>query len=97
MNLAWKVKRDFHLHRGRVEPVAKSVQCGSQNYVNTLPLVISISASASDESFFISTAESALAGIAALVPVGSAPELSHKRIASQDARKKRPAAVRVFC
>src|SRR5262249_23053379 len=29
--------------------------------------------------FFISTAESALAGIAALVPVGSAPELSHKR------------------
>jgi len=35
------------------------------------------SASASDESSFISTAESALAGIAALVPVGSAPELSH--------------------
>src|SRR3984885_2248387 len=30
-------------------------------------------------SFLISTAESALAGIAALVPVGSAPELSHKR------------------
>jgi hypothetical protein len=30
-------------------------------------------------SFFISTGESALAGIAALVPVGSAPELSHKR------------------
>src|ERR1700758_4918248 len=29
--------------------------------------------------FFISTAESALGGIAALVPVGSAPELSHKR------------------
>src|SRR5258708_29782570 len=28
---------------------------------------------------FISTAESALAGIAALVPVGSAPELSNKR------------------
>src|SRR5436309_3132829 len=28
---------------------------------------------------FITTAESALAGIAALVPVGSAPELSHKR------------------
>src|SRR6266498_1972670 len=42
-------------------------------------LVISISASASDESGFISTAESALAGTAALVPVGSAPELSHKR------------------
>src|SRR5271157_314249 len=30
-------------------------------------------------SLLISTAESALAGIAALVPVGSAPELSHKR------------------
>jgi len=30
---------------------------------------------------FISTAESAPAGIAALVPVGSAPELSHKRTA----------------
>jgi hypothetical protein len=29
-------------------------------------------------SFFISTAESALAGIAALVPVGSGPELSDK-------------------
>ena len=29
--------------------------------------------------FFISTAESALAGIAALVPVGSSPELSRKR------------------
>ena len=28
---------------------------------------------------YISTAESALAGIAALVPVGLAPELSHKR------------------
>src|SRR5260370_23246963 len=41
-------------------------------------LVISISASASDGSFFISTAESALAGIAALAPVGSAPELSHR-------------------
>src|SRR5262249_34177314 len=33
--------------------------------------------------FFISTAESALAGIAALVPVGSAPELSHKRTEPQ--------------
>jgi hypothetical protein len=44
--------------------------------------VISISASAFDE-FFISTAESALAGIAALVPVGSAPELSHKRTEPQ--------------
>ena len=32
---------------------------------------------------FISTAESALAGIAALVPVGSAPELSHKRTGPQ--------------
>src|SRR6476661_354313 len=32
---------------------------------------------------FISTAESALAGIAALVPVGSAPELFHKRIEPQ--------------
>src|SRR5437660_4616138 len=32
----------------------------------------------SDESFFISAAESALAGIAALVAVGSAPALSHK-------------------
>src|SRR5712691_6851594 len=42
-----------------------------------------MSASASDESFFISTAESALAGIAALVPVGSAPELSHKRTEPQ--------------
>src|SRR5208283_1640671 len=29
--------------------------------------------------FFISTAESALAGIAARVPAGSAPELAHKR------------------
>src|SRR5437868_14697927 len=60
---------------------------GSQNYVNVL-LVISISASASGESLFISspiisTAESALAGIAALVPVGSAPELSHKRTEPQ--------------
>jgi hypothetical protein len=33
--------------------------------------------------FFISAAESALAGIAALVPVGSAPELSRKRTAPQ--------------
>src|SRR5439155_1592351 len=33
--------------------------------------------------FFISTAESALAGIAVLVPVGSAPELSHKRTEPQ--------------
>src|SRR6266436_806162 len=33
--------------------------------------------------FFISTAESALAGIAALVPVGSGPELSHKRTEPQ--------------
>src|SRR6185503_6401092 len=33
--------------------------------------------------FFILTAESALAGIAALVPVGSAPELSHKRTEPQ--------------
>src|SRR6266513_2329826 len=32
---------------------------------------------------FISTAESALAGIAALVPVGSATELSHKRTEPQ--------------
>src|SRR2546427_7522467 len=32
---------------------------------------------------FISTAESAPAGIAALVPVGSAPELSHKRTEPQ--------------
>src|SRR5438876_7797163 len=32
---------------------------------------------------FILTAESALAGIAALVPVGSAPELSHKRTEPQ--------------
>src|SRR5258708_30966402 len=46
-------------------------------------LVISISASASDGSFFISTAESALAGIAALAPVGSAPELSHRRTEPQ--------------
>jgi hypothetical protein len=30
------------------------------------------------QTFLISTAESAPAGIAALVPVGSAPELSHK-------------------
>src|SRR5258708_3636291 len=44
---------------------------------------LNVSASASDESFFISTAESALAGIAALVPVGSAPELSHKRTEPQ--------------
>src|SRR6266478_5175766 len=34
-------------------------------------------------SFLISAAESALAGIAALVPVGSAPELSHKRTEPQ--------------
>src|SRR3954451_9737769 len=45
---------------------------------------ILISALASDESLFISTAfistvASAPAGIAALVPVASAPELSHKR------------------
>src|ERR1700704_4052633 len=33
--------------------------------------------------FFIPTAESALAGIAAPVPVGSAPELSHKRTEPQ--------------
>src|SRR5260370_29158203 len=33
--------------------------------------------------FFIPTAESALAGIAALVAVGSAPELSHKRTEPQ--------------
>src|SRR6266446_1573391 len=33
--------------------------------------------------FFISTGESAPAGIAALVPVGSAPELSHKRTEPQ--------------
>src|SRR5260370_40657041 len=33
--------------------------------------------------FFISAAESALAGIAALVPVGSAPELSRKRTEPQ--------------
>jgi hypothetical protein len=45
----------------------------------TRRLVISISASASDEFFVLSTAESALAGIAALVPVRSRPELSHKR------------------
>src|SRR5258708_25698716 len=44
---------------------------------------LNVSASASDESFFISTVESALAGIAALVPVGSAPELSHKRTEPQ--------------
>jgi hypothetical protein len=37
-----------------------------------------ITESSSDESFFISAAESALAGIAALVPVGSAPAPSHK-------------------
>src|SRR5258708_39972484 len=35
--------------------------------------------SASDEAFLTSTAESAPAGIAALVPVGSTPGLSHKR------------------
>src|SRR6266853_4194192 len=34
-------------------------------------------------SFLISTAESAFAGIAALVPIGSAPELSHKRTEPQ--------------
>jgi hypothetical protein len=55
----------------------------SQNYVNALRLVISILASASDESFFISAAGSALAGIAALVPVESAPELSHMRTEPQ--------------
>src|SRR5580704_12503842 len=33
--------------------------------------------------FFILTAESALAGIAGLVPVGSAPELYHKRTEPQ--------------
>src|SRR5260370_10893490 len=33
--------------------------------------------------FLISAAESALVGIAALVPVGSAPELSHKRTEPQ--------------
>src|SRR5882672_2248684 len=38
----------------------------------------SIRTSASQESSLISAAESAPAGIAALVPVGSAPELSHK-------------------
>ena len=37
----------------------------------SFPPVGPISALASDESFFISTAESALEGIAALVPVGS--------------------------
>src|SRR6266852_1463498 len=33
--------------------------------------------------FFISTAESALGGTAVLVPVGSGPELSHKRTEPQ--------------
>jgi hypothetical protein len=69
-----KFKGYFHLDSWRGEKIAKSVQCGSQNYVNALRLVISISASASDESFLFQLPESALAEIAASVPVGSAPE-----------------------
>src|SRR5713226_4547496 len=45
--------------------------------------MLSIFASASARVFFISIAESAPAGIAALVPVGSGPELPHKRTGPQ--------------
>ena len=51
VHLARKVQSDLHLHRRRVEKVAKSVQCEEPNYVNALRLVISISASASYEYF----------------------------------------------
>jgi RNA polymerase sigma-70 factor (ECF subfamily) len=43
--------------------------------------------------FFISTAESAPAGIAAPVPVGSAPELSHKRVPTPEELPERLGAV----
>src|SRR6478736_3910565 len=60
------------------------VQLGrASEFTSPINAVVSISASASDESFFISTAESALAGIGAPVPVGSGPELSHKRTEPQ--------------
>src|SRR5438067_1083344 len=61
--------RRAHAPGFMLAPASQAMSCSLLTYTRAI--------------FFISTAESAAAGIAALVPVGLAPEPSHKRFEPQ--------------